>query len=421
MKSIFITTILSLLSTPLLSQPSSRQEDVESNLHSIDKILSSKNILSTLYIEPDLSSIDVEDINLWAEDLKESKFSESGLELSGGYDYRFWNNEFIDDDYDDGETIPYKHRFLVTLKWNLMQSGLIDKESFRHRVDILSRTKSQEVANNTIKLLITESFDQQRESLYSYYNGLIDAKIALYDTLVELQEELVAKNVAKKLTLTDLNIERANVQRMRKRGVESASGVINLEIYISHQSLYVGDEYDSLINENNYIRQNRLDQELTLNEAKGISYWKELEVSPFIRVYNYLDESTNRKNAGKLGVTASLPIFTNTRSKRNEALSRCKLLTNEEQVIRKDISHQIAYLIQQLNENFETLNQLIESSRYYSDSCALAAEYYKDRTMTIEELSQRYINNLDNNIEIYKLIIEREDIKYSLYKVIYGF
>ncbi len=420
MQKFFFTIIASLLSLSLFAQPNSKQEGIECNLRSIDTLLTNKSIYQSLHISPDLTSVDVEDINRWATDVLESEFSESGLELSGGYDYRFWNQNIIDDSYEGGDIVPYKHRFLVSLKWNIMQSGLIGRDNFRQKVDILTRAKSREVINSTIKSLVNESAEQQMRELYGYCNVLIKAKAELYSALIEMQDELVVNNKATLLSLSDMRIKRSNVLRMYKNGVPPSSGVIDLERYIATQELFRGNEYDSLVESNNSILQNRLKQELTLNEANDISYWKEIRLSPYVRVSNYIDESMNRKNIGNLGVNLSMPLFTNTKSKRREVVSRGKLLANEEQVIRKEISLQVEDLLNQLNENYITLQLLIESVEYFNNNCSLATSYYEKNMMTISELTQRYVDNLDNNIEACKLIIEREEIKHSLFKVIYG-
>ncbi len=420
MQKFFFTIIASLLSLSLFAQPNSKQEGIECNLRSIDTLLTNKSIYQSLHISPDLTSVDVEDINRWATDVLESEFSESGLELSGSYDYRFWNQNIIDDSYEGGDIVPYKHRFLVSLKWNIMQSGLIGRDNFRQKVDILTRAKSREVVNSTIKSLVNESAEQQMRELYGYCNVLIKAKAELYSALIEMQDELVVNNNATLLSLSDMRIKRSNVLRMYKNGVPPSSGVIDLERYIATQELFRGNEYDSLVESNNSILQNRLKQELTLNEANDISYWKEIRLSPYVRVSNYIDESMNRKNIGNLGVNLSMPLFTNTKSKRREVVSRGKLLANEEQVIRKEISLQVEDLLNQLNENYITLQLLIESVEYFNNNCSLATSYYEKNMMTISELTQRYVDNLDNNIEACKLIIEREEIKHSLFKVIYG-
>ncbi len=420
MLKILITVIITQLTLSLYAQPHTKQEGVECNLRSIDTLLSHKSIYQSLHISPELTSVDVEDVNRWAADMLESEFEKSGLEVSAEYDYRFWDDAFVNDDYDGDENIPYKQRFLVSLKWNIMQSGLIDKDNFRQRVDILSRTQSQEIVNNTIKYLVEESAERQMSELYGYYNVLVEAKAELYSVLIEMQEELVANNKATILSLSDLKIKRANVLRMRKGDVVTTSGVIDLENYLAGQSQSVGNEYDSLVESNNSILQNKLEQELNLNEVNGVSYWKEVRVSPFVRVYNYLDEQTHSKFAGKIGVSSTFPIFTNTKAKRNEMISRGKLLANEEQYIRKDISLKVKDLLRQLNENLTTLQVLAEGIKHYNEGCSLATQYYNNKTMTIQELGQRYIDNLDNNIEIYKLIMEREELKYRLFNVVYG-
>lgn len=412
--------LVTLFSLPIFAQPIPKQKDIESNLHSIDSFLGNKRVFQSLHIAPVLTTIDVEDINKWASDMLESEFSKSGLEYSLGYDHRFCDYDKIDDSYEGGNIIAYKHRFLVLLKWNIMQSGLIDRENFRQKVDILSRTKSQEIVNSTIKTFVIESSEQLINDLYAYYNVLIDAKVDLYGELIAMQEELVAKNRATMLSLSDMKIKRANTLRMRKGNTPAGGGVIDLDNYIASQSLFIGNEYDSLIENNNTILQNKLSQELTLNEAEGISYWKEVSVSPYVRMSNYLDNHHNNKNIGNLGFTASFPILTNTKSKRKEIVSRGKLLENEEQVIRRGISFNVADLVQRLNENFATLSILVEGAKHYDESCELATQYYNNNTITIHELSQRYIDSIDNNIEIYKLIIAREQMKHALFNVIYG-
>ncbi len=415
-----LTTIISLLPLSLFAQTNPKQKEIERNLCGIDTLLANKSVFQTFYAVPELNSIDVDDINSWAEELKNSKLSESGLEASSGYDYRFWNHNIVDDSYESGDVINYKHRFFVLLKWNIMQSGLIGRDNFIQRVDILARTKSQEVVNSTLKLIIIESAEQQMANLYSYFNTLVETKVKLYDLLIEMQEELVAKNKATMLSLSDMKIKSANVMRMYKSGVETTNGVIDIENYVANQSIFSGSEYDSLVDSNNTIIQNRLTQELTLNEANNIIYGKEIKVSPHARFSNYGDDNMRSKNVVNVGFTASFPIFTNTKSRRSEVVSRGKLLANEEKIMRRDILCSVDDLLRQLNENLATLGALVESSKHYNEGCALATQYYSDKTMTIQELSQRYIDNLDNNIEIYKLIIEREEIKHTLFKVIYG-
>ncbi len=414
------TNIITLLTLSLSAQPNSKQEGIECNLRSIDTLLSNKSIYQSIYISPEATSVDVEDINRWAADLQESEFSKSGLEASSGYDYRFWDDNVIDDSYESGDIVHYKHRFFVSLKWNIMQSGLIGRDNFRQRVDILARAKNQEVVNSTLKSIIIESAKQQMVNLYSHFNILVETKVKLYDLLIEMQEELVAANRATMLSLSDMKIKRANVLRMLKSGVSPASGVIDFNDYMASQHIFKGDEYSTLLESNNSIIQNKLDQELIKNEIDNVSYWKEITVSPYARFSNYGDENMKSKNVVNLGVSASFPIFTNTQAKRNEIISRGKLLANNEQLIRKDISFEIADLLKQLNESFATLTILIDGAEHYEESCELAKQYYDNNTITIQELSQRYMDCLDNNIEIYKLIIEREMIKQALFRIVYG-
>lgn len=191
--------------------------------------------------------------------------------------------------------------------------------------------------------------------------------------------------------------------------------LLNLTEYILLQAPITEQDVELLAQNSTAVEQSKLKEEIIKNEVKGVNYWDEVSVSPYVKAQHYSDAkfTTSRKTAN-IGVSATLPILSGTKSKRNAVQARSTIAANSTSTTKTSVSLLINESAMQLNKNLERLKAAEKLEKLYKEQIKIAYESYKFKKLTVSELAKYYINLLALQEEMVEMIDDRESLKLKL-------
>ncbi len=352
-----------------------------------------------------------EEVEAWVQAQKSSYTSSSGLELRAGYDRKYGTGS--DDIYDD--LYAYKNRFDAMLSWNILRSGLVGRKSNAELVEL----EGQKMLLDGMSALSSEQIrihaQRQQQVLSGYLNYIYNTQIKVYASLEKLLRALYLQGQATTMEIAQLEME-LNIARgaLRKTPINVES-LFSISDYLSSQQFISDKDIESLSLSSAEVEQSKLNEKILCSEIDGVSYWDGATVSPYAKAQHYSDTgfSTSRMTAN-IGVSATLPIFSGTKSRRAEVQARSSLAANKTLSTSMSVSILIEDCAVQLNKNLERLETTAKLEELYKEQIKNAREAYEQKQLTMRELSQYYLRLLTLQSNTIELISDRESLKVKL-------
>lgn len=351
------------------------------------------------------------DIEAWESAQKRGYAAETGLAFRVGYDHKF--GEGADDIYDD--LYSYRHRFDAMLSWNILQSGLVGRSSNAQQVEL--EAQKLVVAERSLlnRETIREHSQKQEQVLNGYRNKIYRTQIELYTSLATLLDKLRSQGQA--TTMEQIEIE------MKAEIAKSAicetpivvSHLFSLSDYLTMQVMVDARMIEELAIGSAAVESRRIDEQLTHNEASNVSYWKGVSVSPYAKAQHYSDIAfAESRVTANVGVSATFPLFSGTKSRRAEVQARSTLASNATASAATATTMVIEETARELNKNLALLTAAAKLEKIYLDQILKAQEAYTHKQVTMQELAQYYLKYLTFHSEIIDHIDDRESLKTKL-------
>lgn len=160
--------------------------------------------------------------------------------------------------------------------------------------------------------------------------------------------------------------------------------------YLSRQEVIDPQMIESLTQRSVAVGQNRIDEQIVDSEVRGVSYWERATISPYAKAQHYSNSGfTTSRLTANIGVSATLPLFSGTKSRRAEVPARSSLAANATVSTTTSVSLLIESCAMQLNKNLE---QLIAASRLevlYGEQIKIARQAYDNDQLATTSVSLR--------------------------------
>lgn len=405
-----IALFTTMISANSQAQPSDPIKHVASTLESIDLLIeeseTAKLLDNTSISEQE--QVDSTDIDLWASAQMNNFKAGSGLEFRAGYDHKFGTGS--DDIYDD--LYSYKHRFNVMLSWNILNSGVIGKRAEQKEVDLKSE---QLLLNKTAALnneLIQKQSREQQQILEAYRNKVYATKVELYQSLLILYNTLLNQGQLTSLEKEELAMELEMAKGSISHTEIEVENLLDIKEYLSKQVDIDENMVNELVESSTEVESSKIDQKIISNEIEKINYWKGVTIAPYAKAQHYSNTYfTTSRITANLGISATLPLFTGTKSRRAEVQARENIAINTTDRVASSLAININDLALRLNRNLEQLDVAIRLERLSREKIKLAELAYKEQQLPMQQLAEYYINLLDIHTEIVAQIEERESLK----------
>lgn len=343
----------------------------------------------------------------WVEMQKKYFRQNNGLVLSGSYNYKY-GSQVVDESYDD--TFPYNNKAQLSITWNIFEQGIIGRKSAYKMAYLKGLQLSNAVYRNQELVLYEKLTTQNNMNFNSYYNYLNSCKIDLLKSLLVLYEELKNKN---KLLDTEINrIERqiASLSVTVRYGNETSEGVFDVYDYVLRQQRYTVDDITDIVKSDYTLIDIDIDNEILSVQKESSKYINDVKLSPFVRgqYYNRNWAVTTNKVNVDAGISFSLPINTQYKSKRSELSSRIMINNEQASSIREKIVGKYTVLVDRLNHNLNMLNASLEVLSSANDNLNLTKKMFDNQRMTLQDMFFGYSDYIEYLFNVYDLIQERE-------------
>lgn len=359
--------------------------------------------------EPDLFS-EKEKIGTWVKEIKEINRARTGLNLNVYYDFRFGPNIF--DDYDD-QYMGYRNRIHSTLSWNITQSGLIGKEQYNRRAELLGEKKHLSYKEATVKEMLAWYSLEREDLLNAYYNKVLDTQIQLIQSLLKLQAYLQREERVLPIEVIDLKYKLSLLQGEYRPSSQTSDYILDVNEYLAQQTIINQLSTDSILEKSTYFQQKEIDQQLLVNEEESISYLKKIDVSPFLRGQYYDRTYATRGNSQfvtNIGISVSLPLSNETKAQRKEVKSRALLMETESAVDLQRLKNNVQMVVRDLNDNLRSLTAAFEAKQHYAERVAETQKLFKSQKTPIQSLIKEYDRLLECHRTICSLVGQREQL-----------
>ena len=240
--------------------------------------------------------------------------AETGLLISGQTYYRLDEGFGIDD---DDALSRYNAKVQVELRWNFLSSSLVNRKSRLKMLDIQGELERLNLEQERSKELIEKQKECFREEYDSLLAGVLQLRINNLRLLNDAQLYLVDnRNLS-----TDELLKIMDEQAVAERQLEAIPNQYPPALQLVRPNGFV-IQIDTA-NVRKHIAENdqmlyaaNLQIELLREKEKGTNYWKNLNISPFVRYSYYARPEMRNSSNVDAGIAFQIPLTTQESRKR---------------------------------------------------------------------------------------------------------
>lgn len=232
--------------------------------------------------------------------------AESGLLVSGQTYYRLDENL----GYDDEDALSrYSAKMQVELRWNFLSSSLVRRESRLNEIGIMGELEQAELYRKRLR----ELTDRQKEFFQFEYDSLLSGVMRLRIDNLKLLNQVQAYLVSDRSIATDELLKLMDEMAVAERQLAAIPGEYPVASQLSYPNgAIIGIDTDSLkkhIAENDIsLRQAQLEIDLLHCREDNTSYWRTLNISPFVRYSYYVRPSMKNSANVDAGIAFQIPL-----------------------------------------------------------------------------------------------------------------
>ncbi len=251
------------------------------------------------------------------EDQKAAMKAETGLLISGQTYYRLDENL----GYDDEDALSrYRAKMQVELRWNFLSSSLVKRESRLDEINVRGELEQARLQQERIR----ELTEKQKEFFQFEYDSLLTGVLRLRIDNLKLLSQVQEYLVSDRSIATDELLKIMDEQAVAERQLAAIPKEYPLASQLSRPggSIIQIDTaaLKKYIARNDItLRQAQLEIELLGYREESSSYWRTLNISPFVRYSYYVRPTMDNSANVDAGVAFQIPLSTQT-SKERKAL-----------------------------------------------------------------------------------------------------
>lgn len=273
----------------------------------------------------------------------DAMMAETGLLVSGQAYYRLDEGFGIDD---DDALSRYTAKLQLELRWNFLNSSLIDRKSRLKVLDIQGKLERISLERERVKELIEMQKECFRAEYDSLLSGVLQLRIDNLNLLNEAQDYLVSDRRISTDELLKIMDEKAIAERQLisiPRDYPLASQLVlpvgvmlkidttNLKKHIAENDLEI---YEA-----------DLQIELLRQQEKGTNYWRTLNISPFVRYSHYVRPEIRNSSNVDAGIAFQIPLSAQESRKRKAIKAERLQKTMEKDVLMKFVNEKVDVLL----------------------------------------------------------------------------
>lgn len=313
---------------------------------------------------------DVVDMMLYnkVEKQMEAEMAETGLLISGQTYYRLDEGFGIDD---DDALSRYNAKMQVELRWNFLNSSLINRKSRLKMIDIQGELERIDLERERIKELI----DKQKESFRVEYDSLLAGVLQLRINNLKLLNDAQQYLVSDRSIGTDELLKIMDEQAIAERQLVA----IPKDYPLAAQLIYPNGAVIRV--DTARMKRHIAESDLALHasdlqiawlreQEKSTHYWRTLNVSPFIR-YSYYERPEIRNSSNvDAGIAFQIPISAQEPRKRKALKAERMQKAMEKQALTSTIMERVDRLfleIERANRGLTGEQERIKKLRTYME------------------------------------------------------
>lgn len=258
---------------------------------------------------------------------KDAMKAESGLLISGQTYYRLDEGFGIDD---DDALSRYTAKAQVELRWNILNSSLINRKSRLKELNIQGELERVGLELKRVRDLIDKQKEAFREEYDSLLAGVLQYRINNLKLLNDAQQYLVSdRSIA-----TDDLLKIMDEQAIAERQLVAIPHNYPLASQLVHPNgavikMDTANMKKHIVNNELMLYATDLQIELLAEKEKGTNYWRTLNLSPFIRYSYYVRPEMRNSSNIDAGLAFQIPLSVQEPRKR-KALKAERLQKNME-------------------------------------------------------------------------------------------
>ncbi|MBQ1276851.1 MAG: hypothetical protein IIY15_06575 [Flavobacteriales bacterium] len=257
--------------------------------------------------------------------------AQTGLVISGNTYYRVNDGTAPDPDQDDAIS-GYKNKVQAEVRWNFLNSSLISRASRTRYIELQGEIERLAFHHEQTKLLI----DEQKKLLRVEYDSLLSGVLQLRINNLHLLQDAQSYLVSDRSISTDELLDIMDDAAVASRRLSAIPRDYPIASQLSRPTAAIIEiDTTALIN---HIRENEseiikidLQSRLLREKEKSTSYWRELNVSPFVRYSHYTRKAMPNYSNVDAGLSFQIPISSQS-SKERKAIQaeRIELLDKKD-------------------------------------------------------------------------------------------
>ncbi len=306
---------------------------------------------------------------------KEALKAENGLLVSGQSYYRLDEGFGIDD---EDALSRYDAKVQVELRWNFLSSSLVCRESRMKELDLEGKLERMAFLKDEIKELTEKQQVFFRTEYDSLLSGVLKLRIDNLKLLYDAQEYLVSDRSIGTDDLLKIMDEKAIAERQLE--------TVPKDYPVASQLVYPAGAIVKI--DTAGIRKHIMENCLMLQEADlqiellqqqeiGTTYWRTLNISPFVRYSYYVRPQIKNSSNIDAGIAFQIPL-TSQQSRKQKAMKAERMQKIMEKDILADyINGQVNLLFAEIERADRGLAGELERIRQLRKYLAIRKENYK--------------------------------------------
>lgn len=306
---------------------------------------------------------------------KEAFKAENGLLVSGQSYYRLDEGFGIDD---EDALSRYDAKVQVELRWNFLSSSLVHRDSRMKELELKGELERMAFLKDEIKELTEKQQIFFRAEYDSLLSGVLKLRIDNLKLLYDAQEYLVSDRSIG----TDDLLKFMDEKAIAERQLES----VPKDYPVASQLVYPAGAMVKI--DTAGIRKHILENSLMLQEADlqiellqqqeiGTTYWRTLNISPFVRYSYYVRPQIKNSSNIDAGIAFQIPLTSQQGRKQKAMKAERMQKIMEKDMLADYINEQVNLLFAEIERANRSIAGELERIRQLRKYLALRKENYK--------------------------------------------
>lgn len=298
-------------------------------------------------------------------ELREMKQA-TGLALTGQTYYRLDDNLAIDE---DDAVSRYQAKIQVELRWNFLSSALIKRKGRMQEIQLRGNMDRISMDKVNIATLVADHQDFYRQKYDSLLAGILQHRLYNLSLMNDALMYLLENGNISSDDMLDIINSKAEAERALMAIAESYPYADNLN---NPTGLIIEVDSTGLLQ---YVKEHhpdlhmlQLQSEILVQQMHNETYWRKLNISPFVRYSYYFRQLLPNSTNVDLGINFNIPISGESSKKRAAINAERAIVDKEYEQVQQKIAENIRNIlldIQRLNRTSAAELQRLQDLQKY--------------------------------------------------------